>query len=146
MFAYENELHWYSQRQTSKHQKEKGVTWRLRDLSPVNVHFSLVLFVYLFIFSFLSFFSKKVPYAHSAIYSFLTGRSCSALWEQVTAFPWHGDEKEVGRCDTPGGSSQQNKTWLDGKLLSSFRGKRQRRRWVSGLDLPSSGNYINVHI
>lgn len=41
---------------------------------------------------------------------FLTEGSCSALWEQVTAFPWHGDEKEVGRCDTPGGSSQQNKT------------------------------------
>lgn len=41
---------------------------------------------------------------------FFTERSCSALWEWDTVFPWHGGKKEVGRCDTPGGSSQQNNT------------------------------------
>lgn len=41
---------------------------------------------------------------------FLTEGICAALWERVTAFPQHVGRKEVGRCDTLGGSSQQNKT------------------------------------
>lgn len=41
---------------------------------------------------------------------FLTEGSCIALWEQGTAFPWHGVRKEAGRCDNRGGRSQQNKT------------------------------------
>lgn len=44
---------------------------------------------------------------------FLTEGRCSALWEQGTAFPWHGIRKEAGRCDNRGGRSQQNKTRCD---------------------------------
>lgn len=120
--------------------KTKGVTWRPGEVHiphspraspPVSISIQRFI-VKVNFWLILLFFLRKCHMLTAPLQRFLSEGSCSALWERVTAIPWHGGKKEVGRCDTPGGSSQQNKTWLDGKLTSSFGGKETEaaRPWA----------------
>lgn len=130
VFAYENKLHQYPQKQSLK--RVEGVTWRPRDFNishspqaslPASIYIQR--FIVKLNFWLLFLFLRKCHMLTATLQCFFTERSCSALWEWETVFPWHGGKKEVGRCDTPGGSSQQNKTWLDGKL-EQLQGKEAK--------------------